>query len=166
MGNWRRVHIKVQIPAEDVDNLQKFLDKYMSDRDKTDDKELVEIPWDDNETFPDYSVSDLPITYQSNSTIKQIPQIEYFDSCGSSLCGIDKWVRENINTIGNIGKSAENSDIVKEWRFIVAKFPKIKGEIYICGHYESKYCVGRVVIDDGKVNWLPPIKEKVKNNDD
>jgi hypothetical protein len=175
MGNWRRVRIQITVPGKDVNDLNNFVNKHKmrwySDRDdqKTDDNDKIKIVWDENEKFPRYEYEDEEEFVEPNENISnmivEMPFFEFFDSQYGSLCGINNWVSEHVDVIGNIGKDASNREIMKEWRFIAAKFPGIKGEIHVCGDYESKFCVGKVTVGNGQAIWKPPTIKKVKSDD-
>lgn len=177
MGNWRRVRIKLTIPHSDVEKLREFVNRFVVrwnpytneivDHIVVTAEERIEIMCCKDESFPDYKFGDeiKETTEKEQILISKETYIEYFTSEGRSVCGINNWVSSDVDIIGNIGKDAENKDIVKEWRFIAAKFPEIEGEIHVCDEYESKYCVGKVVVSQGKANWQPPTIKKLKNNE-
>ncbi|XWV25089.1 putative ORFan [Tupanvirus deep ocean] len=168
MGNWRRIRIQVTIPEKDVENVREFVNKHAlwsSDK-NSDDDTTIEIIWQDDALFPNYpSTNGYQIPDHDENIITKVPLFEFFISDSGGMCGIGDWVDSDVDVIGNIGKSASNAEIMKEWTFIATKFPEIRGEIHVCGDYESKYCVGRVVVDNGRVSWNAPTIKKINQDD-
>ncbi|AUL79435.3 putative orfan [Tupanvirus soda lake] len=164
MGNWRRVWIQVTIPKKDVGNVRDFVNEYglwNYNGESNDDCDIV-IVWDNNVSFTNYpSIEGYQISDNENLTTQK-PFFEFFVSDSNGISGIGDWVDSNVDVVGNIGKGASNEEIMKEWTFIAAKFPEIKGEIHVCDNYESKYCVGRVVVGNGRVSWNAPTINKIK----
>lgn len=158
-------------------------------------EDQMEIPWDNKEEFPDYkdcyddsddSDSDdsdsekedeantpnvtnadnegnadnecnINNTKEKVDTIKEVPVFMFFYN-------VD-WVHHDVDHIMNIGREPSNDEIMKEWRFIVTKFPRIKGVVHVCDDWESDNCVGRVVLRHGRAEWRPPTLSKVKHDD-
>ena len=88
--------------------------------------EQIEIVWGEGNDidFPDYPEPSTELV-ESTKTIKPIepikpiktistePYFEYFYSWGKSISGLNDWVGEHVDKIGNVGKEASNEAIMK-----------------------------------------------------
>lgn len=179
MGNWRRVWLQLTIPQADLENLHDFINKharlevykelnkeelYYNPDVANQPYENITVKWCELENFPNFNLGDELEALVDFVDIVVTPYFEYFYAWGNSVCGLNNWVNTNVDLRGNVGKDATNEAMMKEWRYIAAKFPSIKGDVHVCGDYENENCVGKISIANGMAIWKPPTVNKVSDD--
>ena len=86
-----------------------------------------------------------------------------YNSFKPTLCGLNGWVQEEIDIIGNIGeKDPHIEDIVAKFKDLVRVAPSLKLRMHVGGNYEAKEVTHTIIVYNGEVTVGPPEMKEIK----
>ena len=114
--------------------------------------------------------SDIEDDFETNIDLKSFvnenENIEYFKSRGTSIYGLNDWISQEVDIIGNVGKCSYDNDgeLFDEWKLIVEKFPEIDLKIHLGDNNQEKRCVSTIIVKNGIAEIIDPEIKKIKED--
>ena len=139
MGNWRIVEITGTCPPDQVNAL----------------RAACELE------YPDFAFEQLAEAIRAGEELPVDPHCLSWTQRGS-LCGLERWVAEEISSSGNVGKDVDEEEVAEALADLAQIAPGLRVVIHMGGDRESEECVSAVMLGDDGVVIGPPLIDIVR----